>query len=276
MLPSKVSLNKGKKAVLMNLISNGIGENMIACVDADYDYLLQNTTDISQKINTSPYVFHTYAYAIENLQCFAPSLHDVCVAVTLNDKTIFDFEKYLYVYSKAIYPLFIWNIWFYRNNLYNSFSMTDFLNIINISHFSVAKAFSNIQRIKIRVRNKIKQLKKEYPNAKDSILYLKNELNKLGVNDSNTYLYIQGHHLFDKVVVPAMEKVCDILKQDRETEIYQKAIHIIQKKNELSSYRHSTKDVESMLRRYVGYYKSEQYLLLKNDLETFIRSNKFK
>ena len=102
MLPSKVSLNKGKKAVLMNLISNGIGENMIACVDADYDYLLQNTTDISQKINTSPYVFHTYAYAIENLQCFAPSLHDVCVAVTLNDKTIFDFEKYLYVYSLSL------------------------------------------------------------------------------------------------------------------------------------------------------------------------------
>ena len=89
MLPSKVTLLRGTKSVLMNFIEGQTGPDMIACVDADYDYLLQGATSCSQKILNSPYVFHTYVYAIENYQCYAPSLHDVCVAVTLNDHRIF-------------------------------------------------------------------------------------------------------------------------------------------------------------------------------------------
>ena len=37
MLPSKADLTKGKKKVLMNLLASHVGEDMIACVDADYD-----------------------------------------------------------------------------------------------------------------------------------------------------------------------------------------------------------------------------------------------
>ena len=115
MLPSKARLTRGKKSVLMNFLTdsrksgnNDGGNNaeagnaspdssrlcrdMIACVDADYDYLLQGVTDQSRRVIDSPYVFHTYVYAIENFQCYAPSLHDVCVAVTLNDHRIVDFR----------------------------------------------------------------------------------------------------------------------------------------------------------------------------------------
>ena len=101
MLPSKMNLTRGKKSVLMNFISgekcevrgekqspeghlsphtsplSPLGDDMIACVDADYDYLMQGATDQSKKVLKSPYVFHTYVYAIENFQCYAPSLHDV-------------------------------------------------------------------------------------------------------------------------------------------------------------------------------------------------------
>ena len=60
MLPSRTSLGKGKKLVLTNQLGEQLGENMIACVDADYDYLLQNANYTSRFINRSPYVFHTY------------------------------------------------------------------------------------------------------------------------------------------------------------------------------------------------------------------------
>lgn len=130
---------------------------MIACVDADYDYLLQGLTSTSQAVNYNPYVFHTYAYAIENLQCFAGSLHDVTVAVTLNDKNIFDFEEYLRQYSEAIFPLFVWNIWFYRNNIYGRFTITDFNHIIELGNFSFSTAFQNIQRVRKKVARKIQQ-----------------------------------------------------------------------------------------------------------------------
>ena len=89
MLPSHKQLERGKKAVLSSdapqrgdkaellrtpFPLEQFGQAMIACVDADYDYLLQGATPQSRKVLESPYVFHTYAYAIENMQCYAPSL----------------------------------------------------------------------------------------------------------------------------------------------------------------------------------------------------------
>ena len=69
MLPSHKKLERGKKAVLMNFIekpsannrqsSDILGPDMIACVDADYDYMLQGATAQSHKVIESPYVFHT-------------------------------------------------------------------------------------------------------------------------------------------------------------------------------------------------------------------------
>ena len=95
MLPSNRSLTKGKKMVLMNALSNkGLGENLIACVDSDYDYLLQQTTKQSRQINNNPFVLQTYTYAIENFQCYAESLHEVCVQATLNDRQILDFPAF--------------------------------------------------------------------------------------------------------------------------------------------------------------------------------------
>ena len=91
MLPSKTTLAKGKKSVLMNELGSQLGQNMIACVDSDYDYLLQGATHTSRYIINNKYVFHTYAYAIENYQCYSGALHEVCVMATLNDHPLVDF-----------------------------------------------------------------------------------------------------------------------------------------------------------------------------------------
>ena len=120
----------------MSLIEDGrVGKNMIACVDADYDYLGQGATKQSDVILSSPYIFHTYAYAIENMQCYAPSLHDVCVAATLNDQAGFDFRRFLADFSVAIFPLFVWNIWSYRTGATPHFTISDFLHTIEMATF---------------------------------------------------------------------------------------------------------------------------------------------
>ena len=61
MLPSRLEhLERGKKAAIMSLIADGaVGKNMIACVDADYDYMQQGATATSKTILESPYIFHT-------------------------------------------------------------------------------------------------------------------------------------------------------------------------------------------------------------------------
>ena len=197
MLPTRVDyLERGKKAVLMNLLSHNVGNEMIACVDADYDYLIQGATPTSQEINDNNSIFHTYAYAIENLQCYAPSLHDVSVAVTLNDHSIFDFEDYLAQYSEAIFPLFVWNIWYYRTTHYSDFTITDFNKVIDIGNFDLRDPYTALHNLRQKVGRRVDQMQRQNPNAFQSYSQVKVLLKQLGVTPQTTYLYVQCHHLF--------------------------------------------------------------------------------
>jgi hypothetical protein len=271
MLPSRDRrLERGKKAALMAVLADKVGQDMIACVDADYDYLTQGATETSKVINENPYVFHTYAYAIENLQCYGPSLHEVCVAVTLNDHQIFNFEEYLRQFSQAIFPLFVWNIWFYRSPNYKDFTINDMLHSIEMGHFSIRGAENQLSLLRQRVDKRVQGLQRHYPNARQSWQYVKNDIKRLGVTADTTYLYIQGHHLFDKVVVPMLSKVCEQLVRERQNEISRQSVHGTQRHNELSCYTSRVEDIESMLRKNTGFLRSEIGLRIKADLEQFV------
>ena len=291
MLPSHRKLERGKKSVLMNFLEsradrsgqngqggqNGdgvgkLGRDMIACVDADYDYLLQGITEQSRRIVDSPYVFHTYAYAIENMQCYAPSLHDTCVAVTLNDHRIFDFEEYMTQYSEAIFPLFVWSVWAYREGKHNRFSLSDFNRVADPGGFSVSEPMSSIEHLRHKVGVKVRQLQQEFPDAKEGYLRTKELVKSLGVTPQTTYLYIQGHHLFDTVVVPILNKVCNRLRQERQDEIVRTARHHMQKQNEMSCYEHSLQDIRQMLKKNIGYVLSPQYQHIQRDLADFFKA----
>lgn len=275
MLPSRLQhLERGKKAVLMNLLVDKVGRDMIACVDADYDYLMQGATEMSKQVTTNPYVFHTYAYAIENLQCYAPSLYETSVMVTLNDHHIFDMEAYLRDYSLAIFPLFVWSIWFYRTPNYGEFTIMDFLRVIEPGHFTMAKAEDMVARVRRKVGKRINQLQQKYPNNKENYLQVKEDIKRLGVTPDTTYLYIQGHHLFDKVVVPMLNKVCMQLIREREVEISQQSVHGTQQRNELSSYRNSIEAIPSMLKKNTRYKQSEPVARIQADLERYLELTK--
>ena len=266
MLPSHKKLERGKKAALMA----GLGEAMIACVDADYDYLLQGATQQSRKVLDNPYVFHTYAYAIESLQCYAPSLHNVCVAITLNDHRIFDFETYLTQYSEAVFPLFVWSVWAYRSGCHNKFSLSDFNRIADPGGFDVFNPAPSIIHLRKKVNTKVHQLQQEFPNNKEEYLRTKESILALGVTPQTTYLYIQGHHLFDTVVLPILNKVCNRLRMERQEEIARTARHHMQRQNEMSCYEHSLLDIRQTLKKNMGYIQSEQFRHIQQDVERFL------
>ena len=90
-VPTREDLPKGKKVLLK--AADRACEDMLLCMDSDFDYLLAAEDATSQMICSSPYMFHTYAYATENYLCYAPSLHNVCVKATKNDTRIFEFEQ---------------------------------------------------------------------------------------------------------------------------------------------------------------------------------------
>lgn len=282
MLPSHQKLERGKKSVLMNFIEKGegrgakgdrLGEAMIACVDADYDYLMQGATPQSKRVVESPYVFHTYAYAIENMQCYAPSLHDTCVAVTLNDHRIFDFDDYLRQYSEVIFPLFVWSVWVYRTGNHNRFSLSDFNRVVDPGGFNVFEPQHSIDHLRRKVGTKIRQLQAEFPDNKEPYLKLKEQIKALGVTPQTTYLYIQGHNLFDNVVVPILSKVCNRLRQERQEEIQRTARHYTQRRNEMSCYEHSLQDIRQSLKKNTGYQLSEQFRRIQQDLENYLNDS---
>lgn len=270
MLPSRYNLSKGKKPVLMNLIGNKVGHDMIACVDADYDYLLQGRTKLSADIINNPYILHTYVYAIENYQCYAPSLHNVCVMVTLNDRQVFDFQRFMRTYSQAIYPLFVWNIWHYRYGCYSDFTMSDFNRVIETGNINIGRPAQAIDNVQRKVQRKVSALKRMHPDAVQQVEQLAQELTQLGITPDTTYLYIQGHHLYDKVVTPLLKKVCSRLRQQRENEIHHNAQHGTQLRNELASYSHSVGDINTMLRRNTEYQTALPFLQLLKDVERII------
>lgn len=270
MLPSKNNLTKGKKSVLMSFLAANTGQSMIACVDADYDYLLQGATPMSVMVTRNPFVFHTYAYAIENLQCYAPSLHDVAVAVTLNDNPIFDACAFLSAYSKIVYPLFLWNVWLYKIGKHELFPISAFNTTVSLHVKSIDTVSRDLHKLNSRVHQKIKALEKEHALYINKVKSLGDELIAFGVSRETTYLYIQGHHLFDTIIVPMMEKVCERLIKEREEEINQKAIHDTQRNNELACYGHSIEEVQSMLKRNVGFKRSKLYKKICSDIELFL------
>lgn len=269
-LPSKTSLAKGKKIALANDLGARLGNYMIACVDADYDYLLQGVTENSRNVCSNPYVFHTYAYAIENFQCYAPTLHNVCVMATLNDHNIFDIERFLSDYSEIIWPLFVWNVWAYRYGTYKQFSLYDFARVVTLPEINLYHPEQTLARLRHLVNTKISRLQKAYPQGRGTYKPLKNELLALGLTPQTTYLYMRGHDLYEGVVTPVLTAICDMLRKEREREIRHLAEHATQLQNELSAYAHASSSIDEMLRKNLAYADCPLYKRILSDLTNFI------
>ncbi len=270
-LPGRRTLQKGKRQAIANLFTaQQLGQAMIACVDADYDYLLQGATEGSRILNSSPYIVHTVVYAIENYQCYAPSLHRAVVTSTLNDRPVLDYEAFLQRYSEIIWPLFLWNIWGYLNDEYKEFTMTEFCGFIALHDVNGARPEEALERLRRRVNQKMAWMQQHHPGAKESYARVKQQMYDLGVTPATTYLYIQGHALFETVVVPLLESVCTHLRKEREREINQLAIHAKQRQCELSSYQHSVVPIDLVLKKNVGFKDAPPFAQVRKAIQNIV------
>lgn len=264
MLPSRTSLNRGKKTAMMNQLGDALGRYMIACVDADLDYLLQSSTISSERMLSNPYVVHTYVYSIENYFCYSKSLHTVCVMATLNDRSVFNFEEYLRMYSDIVYELFVWLIWLHRHERFNDMPLSSFNNIASVEQLNIQKPVDALERLRRNVNRKLAWLQRHVPEAKGKLTALKEELALLGVDRDSTYLFVQGHHLMDNVVDAAITPVCTMLRREREKEIKRLSNgNAVQMDNELACYFHSQLTPVQMLRRNTMYKDCPMYQRLK-------------
>ena len=274
LLPTRNNhLDRGKKAAISNMLK-GVGKDMIACVDADYDFLQQGTTEASQLMLENPYIFHTYAYAIENFQCYSKGLHETCVMVTLNDTHIFDFERFMEAYSRTIWPLFVWHLLFYirHRKMSMHFDMAEFDKVIVLPSVRIQDPQHAITYLAKKVRAKVFQLERRFPKIKETLDAEAKRLRSLGIHEHNTSLYIQGHHLFDIVVSPIVQTVCDTLRNERENEIRDRAIHSEQARTEMACYENSLGKVKMMMKKNTFYQFSPEFQKIQRDVEKFLNN----
>ena len=270
LLPARSNLTKGKKRAMMNLLGNAYGRNMIACVDSDYDYLLQGATPTSRQLIENKFILHTYAYAIENLRCNADSLKQICVLCTLNDANVIDLKEYMKFYSRICYPLFVWNILLYRKHDTRTMSMLKFCEIVRVASFTIGNPAYSLQQLSSRVNHHVTLLEKQFPELLAEHEELKKELSQLGIIPEETYFYIQGHHIMDNVVLRILSPICRHLRSKREEEIERLAYHRQQYNNELSAYRNSQCDIALMLSKNTDYKDTTPYRRLKADIEKLL------
>lgn len=272
-LPIRNALEKGKLAVLE--FADRVGDNLILCVDSDYDYLLQGATTTSSLINNNPHIFQTYAYSIENLLCYAPSLHAVCVQASKNDTRIIEYEKLMKLYSTLIHKLFLWSVYFATKQDTTSFTLTNFCATVKILEKAiVSEQFSTaLQGLKKRVDAKVQELEGQFPNDKPHVEGLIQELKLLGVEDTNVYLFTQGHTIKANVVLMFLKPIHQQLKYEKHSQINQVQDET-QKENLRNQYKKHLEEItiEGILNSNTEYKPCFLYEKIHSDLNRYVQN----
>ena len=270
-VPTRKDLPKGKKVLLS--MAEEADEELLLCMDSDFDYLFSDEDEVSQQIVASPYMFHTYTYATENYLCYAPSLHNVCVKAVKNDAHIFDFEKFMADYSRTIYPLFLWYAYSASRKTENVLTLLDFKSAARIGYLDIeANGVNTIAWLQRNVERRVAQLESENPDMASEIPAFAERIRAKGVEPELTYLFMHGHTLMDNVILPVLSGVCEKLRQLSLSQIICSSKEGVALKNEMSNYNNTLRSIRDVLLDNENYTSSPLYKRLKADIQQYIDS----
>lgn len=270
-VPTRADLPKGKK-VLMSMIPQS-GEDLLLCVDSDFDHLFGERTEQSATVNGASHMFHTYTYATENYLCYSPSLHNVCVKVTKNDTRIFDFVKFMAAYSETIYPLFLWYAYSALSVTEHAFPLNDFKMAVRLGYVDLQEnGMNTLAWLARNVERRENTLRRKHPDIVEKVATFGVELQAKGVIPQETYLYMHGHTLMDNVVLPMLNSVCEQLRSISIARIKSSNKQGTALKNEMSNYTNSLRSVRDVLLDNENYTSCHLYKRLHRDIENYIRA----
>ncbi len=270
-VPTRKDLPKGKKVLLS--MAEKANEEMLLCMDSDFDYLFDDDDEVSRQIVESPYMFHTYTYATENYLCYAPSLHNVCVKAVKNDAHIFDFERFMADYSRTIYPLFLWYAYSASRKTESVLPLIDFKAAVRLGYLDIEQNGANtIAWLQRNIERRVASLEAEYPDMAREIPAFAERIRKKGVEPELTYHFMHGHTLMDNVVMILLEGVCEKLRQMSLSQIIHSSKEGVALKNEMSNYTNTLRSIRDVLLDNDNYTTSPLYLRLKEDIQRYIEN----
>lgn len=269
-VPNRDDLPKGKK-VLMSMIGKTRKEDILLCVDSDFDYLFDGATEQSREILEAENMFHTYTYATENYLCYAPSLRNVCVRATKNDTRIFDFVRFMDEYSKTIYPLFLWYVYSAQLSHESVFTLAEFRASVRLNYVDIrANGEYTLAWLARNVARREEALKANNPEMSEAVEALGEKLKERGVERENCYLFMHGHTLMDNVTMPLLSAVCDKLRQLSVAKIHGSRVEGVALKNELQNYTNTLRSIRDVLLDNDNYTSCPLYKRLRDDIQQYL------
>ena len=269
-VPNRDDLPKGKK-VLMSMIGKTRKEDILLCVDSDFDYLFNGATEQSREILEAENMFHTYTYATENYLCYAPSLRNVCVRATKNDTRIFDFVRFMDEYSKTIYPLFLWYVYSAQLSHESVFTLAEFRASVRLNYVDIrANGEYTLAWLARNVARREEALKANNPEMSEAVEALGEKLKERGVERENCYLFMHGHTLMDNVTMPLLSAVCDKLRQLSVAKIHGSRVEGVALKNELQNYTNTLRSIRDVLLDNDNYTSCPLYKRLRDDIQQYL------
>lgn len=176
----------------------------VIAIDSDLKYLTNDP------VINNPFVIHTYTYSIENHLCQAERLNKISDITTGLNNDLFDFPNFLKAYSREIYPLLILFLYDLKQGS-QVYSMARFKQAITFVDADLNISNNGESIIKLlhdRIVAELATLQRFYPFFD---LSAEGESYKpLGLNITNSYLYVRGHNLYD-LMVAIGANVCDAL-----------------------------------------------------------------
>ena len=274
-VPNRKDLPKGKK-VLMSMIPKS-NERLLLCVDSDFDYLFEESTEQAREICNAEFMFHTYTYATENYLCYAPSLHNVCVKATKNDSKIFDFEEFMAEYSRTVYPLFLWYAYSAQISSESVLPLIEFKNAVRLGYLEVENnGADTLAWLKRQVDRRVLRLEERYPEMASQMASFAERLRLKGVEPENTYLFMHGHTLMDNVVMVMLNSVCDKLRKMSVEKIQSSTKEGVALKNEMSNYMNQLRSIKDVLLDNENYTACPLYNKLRADIQNYLERAIFK
>lgn len=238
------------------------GLNLIICLDSDYDYLLPES-DRAKEIKQNPYIFQTYTYGMENLKCYAESLNNLCIRATHNSMDdIINFSDFLKDYSQVIYPLFMWNLYYYQIKKPNHFSISNFNKLVTIGNIN----FDNYQTLLKQLQESISDKLQEFNSDVDMSQFYQqfSELNK-----TNAYLFINGHALYS-TILNLIKAVCKKLENNHRKKIERLAKTQQERVEKIQHYRNSTHSVKTLLANNNHFTDCFLFKKITTDIEIYL------
>lgn len=268
-VPTRKDLPKGKKVLLS--MAEQANEELLLCMDSDFDYLFDDEDEVSRRIVESPYMFHTYTYATENYLCYAPSLHNVCVKAVKNDAHIFDFERFMADYSHTVYPLFLWYAYSASRKTESVLPLVDFKAAVRIGYLDIEQNGANtIAWLQRNIERRVASLEADNPDMAREIPAFAERIKKKGVEPELTYHFMHGHTLMDNVVMILLEGVCEKLRQMSLSKIICSSKEGVALRNEMSNYTNTLRSIRDVLLDNDNYESSPLYKRLKSDIQRYI------